>query len=151
MTEFGRPEGVSQPPSYEQIMKNTLRMRTGKDFESNLQAAPPPPKLQKLSEEEAVNLIFDNIINKQQARAAQREQAQAHPPSQPEPQAKDFYAADQAVISAEALHHQAQAQSETDQTAMLPAQTEIDEPFSESQVQSLAQQYAAELDDLLGF
>lgn len=137
MADFSRSEGFSTGLSYEQIMKNTLKSRTGKNFESNLDAAPPPPKIQKMGKEEGINLILENIVNKHEQRKQQPE---------PEVSAAQYYGSDRAVISDEALTHQ------TEPAPAAPdALPTVTQTLSEADAEVLARQYAAELDDLLGF
>lgn len=137
MADFSRSEGFSTGLSYEQIMKNTLKNRTGKNFESNLESAPPPPKIQKMGKEEGISLILENIVNKHEQRKQQ---------SESEVSAAQYYGSDSAVISDEALTHQTAAEAQSE--AEMPT---VHQTLSEAEAEALARQYAAELDDLLGF
>lgn len=137
MADFSRSEGFSTGLSYEQIMKNTLKSRTGKNFESNLDAAPPPPKIQKMGKEEGISLILENIVSKHEQRKQQPE---------PEVSAAQYYGSDRAEISDEALTHQTEPAPAA--PGALPTVTQT---LSEADAEALARQYAAELDDLLGF
>ncbi|MBF2052111.1 MAG: hypothetical protein IGS03_01450 [Candidatus Sericytochromatia bacterium] len=137
MADFSRSEGFPAGLNYEQIMKNTLKSRTGKNFEANIDAAPPPPKIQKMGKEEGISLILENIVNKHE----QRKQ-----PPEPDVSAAAYYGSDSAVISEEALTHQSATEIQSDSD--LPTVTQT---LSEADAEALARQYAAELDDLLGF
>lgn len=137
MTDFGRSDRFPLNLNYEQIMKNTLKSRTGKNFESNLDAAPPPPKIQRMGKEEGVSLILENIVNKHEQRKQQKEQ---------EVTAAQLYGSDSALISEEALLYQA----ENTESEAGPDQR-VEQTLSAADAERLAQQYAAELDDILDF
>lgn len=71
--------------AYDKILHETLLERTGRSFRKNLEQAPLPKTPQRLSKEEAVNLIFDNILKKKEMRAAG--EIPSSPPPVPPPQA----------------------------------------------------------------
>ncbi|MGV3524501.1 MAG: hypothetical protein ACO1RX_09760 [Candidatus Sericytochromatia bacterium] len=57
----------AQAPSsrYENILRNTLMQRTGKNFQRNLDAAPVPQQ-EKEDHDQVANRIFDNILKRRQ-------------------------------------------------------------------------------------
>lgn len=60
----------NQKPTYDQILHKTLLERTGRNFKRNIERAPIPQSPPSLNQEEAINLIFDNILKKQKKQAA---------------------------------------------------------------------------------
>ncbi len=68
--------------AYENILKNTLMKRTGRQFQRNVERAQVPKNPEKLAHEDVANQIFDNILNRKQEEATKKkadESANARP------------------------------------------------------------------------
>lgn len=74
-----------KPSSYEDMLKKTLLNRTGKGFKRNMGEAKLPDKPQKMSKEEAAEMIFDNILKKRETQAQAPQQPAQPAPSPAEP------------------------------------------------------------------
>lgn len=72
---------------YENILKNTLLKRTGRNFKRNVEAAFVPQQ-DKEAHEDVANRIFDNIIKRKEERLSA--QADAIPEPEPEDPAKAY-------------------------------------------------------------
>lgn len=60
------PENDRPRSAYENILKNTLMKRTGRQFQRNIERAQVPKNPEKLAHEEVANQIFDNILSRKQ-------------------------------------------------------------------------------------
>lgn len=155
MTSFNPSDKVgSSGSAYENAMKNILKKRTGKSFQRNLEAAPIPVQETSLSHEEVADQIFDNIIRRKREKAQRTEQSKASPESAesvsqsndqtPETMHQDHLDEilwpDEVKISEHAS--QSKASNQTSETVYETPSEHLD---------ALAQQYAAELDQILGF
>lgn len=74
-----------KPSSYEDMLKKTLLNRTGKGFKRNMGEAKLPDKPQKMSKEEAAEMIFDNILKKRETQTHAPQQPAQNTPSPSEP------------------------------------------------------------------
>jgi len=66
--------------AYDKILHETLLERTGRNFKRNLGQAPVPQAPERLSKEDAANLIFDNILKKRENLPAKQAPAQDSAP-----------------------------------------------------------------------
>lgn len=146
MTYWNQSENFSTSGNaYENAMKNILKKRTGKSFQRNLESAPVPVQENQLSHEEVTNQIFDNIIRRKQEAAESAQTEVEEPETLPEEARHE----DEPTLDQILWPDQVEISEQTQQSASEFGHPVYDNPTEH--VDALARQYAAELDEILGF
>ena len=161
MTSINPSENIhSSGSAYENAMKNILKKRTGKSFQRNLEAAPVPVQETRFSHEEVADQIFDNIIRRKREKAQQAKEASHHssPPDNQEQRSLDSIEPGSLKPTSENSHLDEILWPDevliSDQTSQFHESSPEEEGVYETpreHLDALAQQYAAELDQILGF
>lgn len=154
MTSFNQSENIrSSGNSYENAMKSILKKRTGKVFQHNLEAAPVPKQEIKLSHEEVADQIFDNIIRRNLEKAQSVGKKTAPQIEVDEIEQTSVQAESAEVSNLDALLWPDEV-TISDKAIENRANSQVSGPVYDSpseHLDALAQQYAAEMDHILGF